>query len=99
CDACLWVAGDIAISYEAILANSDKALRLTPGLAEAHASRGFALYLAGHFDQATEALECAIQSDPLLFEAHWFYGESCRDTGRYEQAAILFKRASELLPT
>src|SRR5262249_10895199 len=42
CDAFLWVEGDLDISDERLLANSEKALRLAPDVAEAHASKGVA---------------------------------------------------------
>jgi adenylate cyclase len=97
-DALLWVAGDIEISFNEILANSNKALALDPNLAEAHSSRGLAYFLSGRFDEATTAYERAIRLNPNLFEAHLFYADSCRGMGLYERAATLFERAAELKP-
>ena len=98
CDAFLWFCGDLDASYQNMLANSSKALDLAPNMAEAHASKGLALYLSGHADDAIVALERAIALDPELWAAHLIYGFSCRDTGKFEKAALLFERATELNP-
>ena len=98
CDAFLWVSGDLDVSYERMLTNSSKALELAPNLAEAHASRGVALYVAAHTDQAIAAFERAIELDTTLFEAHYFYGFCARDTGDLSSAAAHFEQASELQP-
>src|SRR5262249_55754110 len=96
CDAFLWVSGDLDISYERTLANSDRALALAPNLAEAHASKAMALYIAGHSTEAWAELARAIELDPTLFEAHFFYGLVSRDMGDLDTAATAFKRAAEL---
>jgi adenylate cyclase len=99
CDVLLWLGGSSEISYEEILRNSDTALTFAPNLAEAHASRGLALFLAGRAGEATAAFERALMLDPELFEAHEWYGEMCRNTGRYAEAAALFARAADLRET
>jgi adenylate cyclase len=96
CDAFLWVNGDLDVSYEHMLANSSKALELAPNLAEAHASRGVALYVAGHSKQATLAFERAIALDGELFDAHFFYALSCREIGDFGNAVRYYQRAAEL---
>jgi len=98
CDAFAWISGKLDISYERMLAISSRAIDLMPNLAEAHASKGVALYLGGHAGEAIAAFEQAIALDPELWESHLFYGFSCRDTGRFEQAAPLFERAAALHP-
>ena len=98
CDAALWISGGIDVSYQDILANSNRALTFAPNLAEAHASRGLALFLSGHADEATAAFERAIELDPELFEAHEWYGEVCKNTGQFAKGAALFERAGELRP-
>ena len=98
CDAFLWVNGDLDVSYERMLTNSSKALELAPNLAEAHASRGVALYVAGHPEEAIAVFERAIGLDSTLFEAHYFYGFCARDTGDFPSAAVHFEQASELQP-
>jgi adenylate cyclase len=96
CDAFLWVGGDLDISYERMLANSDKALQLAPDLAEAHASRGVALWATGHSKEASIAFARAIELDPVLFGAHFFYGLVSRDLEDLETAAFAFQRAAAL---
>jgi adenylate cyclase len=96
CDAFLWVSGDLDVSYEQMLANSTKALELAPNLAEAHASQGVALYVAGHPADAIAAFDRATSLDSGLFEAHFFCGLSCRDTGDFHKAAVHCERAAEL---
>jgi adenylate cyclase len=98
CDAFLWLSGDVNISYDQMLINSSKALELVPNLAEAHASKGLALYLTGHYDDAASSFERAIKLDPELFGSHYFYGFCCRDSGRFDKAAVLLARAAQLSP-
>jgi adenylate cyclase len=98
CDAFRWVSGDLDVSYEQMLANSGKALELAPNLAEAHASKGVALYVAGRPGEAIMAFERAIELDPWLFEPHYFYGFSCKDTGDFHSAAVHFEHAAQLQP-
>ena len=76
-----------------------KALELDPELAEAHASRGLALSLAGRdHDEVDEEFETAIRLNPALFEAYYFYGYSCRIQQRWEKAAQLFEKAAVIYP-
>jgi adenylate cyclase len=96
CDAFAWASGDLDVSYEDMLANSSKALELAPCLAEAHASKGMALYVTGHPEEAIAVLQSAMELDTELFEAHFFYGLSCRDTGDFSSAALHHARAAEL---
>jgi adenylate cyclase len=99
CDALLWMSGGTDISYQEILRNSNTALAFAPTLAEAHASKGLALFLSGRAEEAIAAFERAIELDPELFEAHEWYGEVCRNTGQYAKGAALFERAGELRST
>ena len=95
-DAFLWVNGDLDVSYEDMLVHSSKALELAPDLAEAHASKGIALYVAGQPKEAIPALKRAMELDAELFEARFFYGMSCRDAGNLEEAAQQLERAARL---
>ena len=99
CDALLWMSGSIDISYHEILRNSDTALSFAPNLAEAHASKGLALFLSGQAEEAATVLGRAIELDPDLFEAHEWYAQVCRNTGQYAKAVALFERAGELRAT
>jgi adenylate cyclase len=96
CDAFLWINGDRGISYEDLLAISSKALALAPDMAEAHASKGIALFVGGRAEEAAAAFGRAIELDSLLFEAHFFYGVNCRNRSDFDRAAALLERAAEL---
>ena len=41
----------------------------------------------------------ALQLDPNLYEANYFYGRFCRAIGDHERAVELFERAAEVRPT
>jgi adenylate cyclase len=99
CDALLWMSGGTDISYQEILRNSNAALAVAPNLAEAHASKGLALFLSGNAEEAIASFEHAIELDPELFEAREWYAEVCRNTGQFAKAAALFERAGELRST
>jgi serine/threonine protein kinase/Tfp pilus assembly protein PilF len=76
-----------------------KALELDPDLAEAHASRGLSLSLAGRDrEEIDKEFENAIRLNPTLFEAYYFYGYSCRIQQRWEKAAQLFEKAAVIDP-
>jgi len=77
---------------------SKKALELAPDLAEAHASRGFALTLSKRYREAEQEFETAIQLDPTLFEAYYFYARTSFEQGKLEPAARLFEKAAEVRP-
>jgi serine/threonine protein kinase/Flp pilus assembly protein TadD len=77
---------------------SKKALELAPELAEAHASRGFALTLSKRYQEAEQEFETAIHLDPTLFEAYYFYARTCFEQGKLESAARLFEKAAEVRP-
>lgn len=74
-------------------AASQKALELDPTSAEAHAARGFALWLMNRHDESHREFETAIQIDPSQFDAHYFYGRACFQQGRLAEAAHLFEAA------
>ena len=75
---------------------SARALELDPELAEAHGARGFALLQLKRFEEAEEEFQAAIQLDPSQFEALYFYARGCFSQGRLEDAARLFREASEV---
>jgi TolB-like protein/Tfp pilus assembly protein PilF/tRNA A-37 threonylcarbamoyl transferase component Bud32 len=77
---------------------SRKALELAPNLAEARASRGFAVSLSGRYDEAMRELEEAIRLNPNLFEAYYYYARTCFAAGEIERSAELFRRAAEARP-
>lgn len=77
---------------------SRHALRLAPDLAEAHASRGFALVVNSKHEEAEAEFKKAIELDPQLFEGYYYAGRAYFALGKHRQAADMFKRASAVRP-
>ncbi|HEU4697589.1 MAG TPA: protein kinase [Gemmatimonadales bacterium] len=77
---------------------SRKALELKPDLAEAHASRGLAVSLSQHYDEAEREFETAIRLNPNLFEAHYFYARAEFQQGKWEKAVEEYRAASRVRP-
>jgi adenylate cyclase len=77
---------------------SRKALELEPELADAHLSRGFALFLQKEFDKAEYHLHRAIEIDPHLYDAHYISGRLCFTQGRMKEAMEHFREACALVP-
>jgi adenylate cyclase len=98
CDTFLYLRTTEPISFENVLATSEKALALDNDLAEAHASRGAALSAVKRYAEAEAEFEKAISLDPNSFEAHYFYARSCVFQGKIEQATALFERAAAIKP-
>ncbi len=96
CNSHLLDAGDTTITVQEILEQSERALSLDATLAEAHASKGLALYTAGRYDDAEICFERAIALKPDLFEGYLFYGRNCFNRGQYLKAADLFGKAAEV---
>jgi adenylate cyclase len=96
CNSHLLDAGDVSITCDEILEQSERALAIDPSLAEAQASRGLALYTAGRYAEAERSFETALKLRPDLFEARLFYGRNCFNQKQYEKAAELFGQAAEL---
>ena len=85
-------------NLEAADSASRKALELDPELAEAHASRGFALNLSRHYEEARKHFETAIRLNPKLYEAHYFYARACFQEGKLEEAVKHYEEASRVRP-
>jgi serine/threonine protein kinase/Flp pilus assembly protein TadD len=77
---------------------SREAVELDPNLAEAHASRGFALGQRRRYEDAAREFGLAMQLNPRLFEAYYYYGTVAFAEGELETAADMFERASEVAP-
>jgi TolB-like protein/Flp pilus assembly protein TadD len=77
---------------------SRKALELGAELAEAHASRGFALTLNRRYEEARAQFETALRLNPKLYEAHYLYARACVQEGKLEEAAHHFEAASRVRP-
>jgi adenylate cyclase len=96
CDSQLLLVNDASARVEDILANSNRALELQPGLADAHAARGEALNVIGQRQKAEAEFETALKLDPNCFDAHYCYARFCLIWGSYEKAAAHYLRAAEL---
>ncbi|MGE5715961.1 MAG: protein kinase domain-containing protein [Acidobacteriota bacterium] len=79
-------------------AASAKALELDPGLSDAHAARGLALFLRQKFTEAEGFLRKAIALDPRLYDPHYIFGRVCFSQGRTPEAAEHFREACALVP-
>jgi len=77
---------------------SKKALDLDQDLAEAHASRGLAFLISDEFVRAEAEFEEAIELNPRLFEAYYYYARSRFHEGDMQGAIELFGKASEANP-
>lgn len=98
CDSYRLCMGDAGVSFDEVLANSERALALDPALPEALAAKGLALHVAGRCREADGVLELAMRNGPDLFEAYYFAGRNHQAQGRFEQAAACFEKAAELHP-
>jgi len=77
---------------------SQQAVALDRDSAEARSSRGLALVISEHYPDARKEFEAAIALNPNLFEAFFYYGLACTSEARFEQAAELYIKASEINP-
>ena len=77
---------------------SEQAVVLDRDCAEAHASRGLALFISERYDEAEAEFENAIARNPNLFEAWYYYGLASSSQGRVEKAAQLYAKAAEVNP-
>jgi adenylate cyclase len=82
---------------EAIAASAE-ALRLDPGLAEAHVSRGNVLSHEGRAEEAEVEFRQALTQNPALPHAHYFYARHLFAAGREDDAAHEFEETIRLDP-
>jgi adenylate cyclase len=78
---------------------SKRALELSPDLAEAHASRGLACLVSEEFESAETEFQTALELNPRLYEAYYYYARTEFHRGDIGFAAELFKKAAEADPT
>lgn len=78
-------------NLEAANASSQRALELDPASAEAHTSRGVALTLRRDYRQARWEFDIALNLNPMLYEAHYFYGRACFTEGKLEEAVSHYR--------
>ena len=77
---------------------SEQALQLNPESAEAHASRGLALYINKRSTEAVQHFETAILISANAFEPYFLYGACSSSQGNYLKATRLYLRAAEISP-
>jgi len=77
---------------------SRRAIKLSPGLAEAQVSRAVALSTLRNYPEAEEVFRIAIDTDPNLFEAHYFYGRACLAQGKFREAIAPLRSACKVRP-
>ncbi len=73
-----------------------KALELSPTLAEPHAARGFVLSLSRRYAEAAGEFEEAIRLNPAFFEAYYYFARSCFASGDIARSAELFGKAAQV---
>jgi adenylate cyclase len=78
--------------------SSKKALELDAESAEAHTSRALALTLRRQYDGARQEFEAALRLNPMLYEAHYFYGRACFAEGKSEEAISHYRNAWRVRP-
>lgn len=94
---CMWYEGSpesLHMADECSL----KALQLAPDLAEAHASRSYALSMNGKYAEAEKEFKAAIELDPQLYEAYYYAGRTYFAEGKFRQAVDAFKQAARIRP-
>ncbi len=77
---------------------SARALELAPDLAEAHVSAGLAALVCTDYESAEIEFKKALELNPKLFEAFYYYGRTQFHNGNLAMAADLFRRAADLDP-
>ncbi len=77
---------------------SAHALKLDPESAEAHVAAGQGLSMEQRYADAAKEFEQAIELDPTLFDAYYYYGRSCFKSGDLEKSLRLFQQAQGLRP-
>ncbi len=86
-------------AYPRASAAAEKALKLDPGLAEAHNSNAYVkLYLDWDFDGAERGFRRALELNPSYATAHQWYAELLSFQGRREEAIAEMRIALDLDP-
>lgn len=77
---------------------SERALELSPELAESHVSSGIAHCMRQDYKQAEIEFETAIKLDSKNYEAWYFFGRNKVHEGDLKRALKLFERAARVRP-
>jgi adenylate cyclase len=84
--------------FEGARKASTRALELDTDLAEAHVAAGQGFSMEQRYADATATFERAIELDPTLFDAYYYYARSCFKAGDLEKSLRLFRQARSLRP-
>ena len=77
---------------------SDHALKLDPESAEAHVAAGQGFSMEQRYVDAAKEFERAIELDPALFDAYYYYGRACFKSGDSDKSLRLFQQAQDVRP-
>jgi adenylate cyclase len=77
---------------------SAHALKLDPESAEAHVAAGQGFSMEQRYADAANEFERAIELDPTLFDAYYYYGRACFKSGDSDKSLRLFQRAQNVRP-
>ena len=77
---------------------SARALKLDPQSAAAHIAAAQGLSMEQRYADATTKFERAIELDPTLFDAFYYYARSCFKSGDLEKSLRLFRQAQSVRP-
>src|SRR5262249_20533431 len=77
---------------------SAHALKLDTESAEAHVAAGQGFSMEKRHADAAKEFERAIELDPTLFDAYYYYARSCFKSGGLEKSLRLFQRAHDVRP-
>jgi adenylate cyclase len=74
------------------------ALKLDPKSAEVHVAAGQGFSMEQRYADATAEFERAIELEPTLFDAHYYYARACFKSGDLEKSLRLFEQAQYIRP-
>jgi adenylate cyclase len=77
---------------------SARALKLDPQSAEAHVAAAQGLSMQQRYADAAAEFERAIELDPTLFDAHYYFARSCFKSGDLKKSLRLFQQAQSVRP-
>jgi serine/threonine protein kinase/tetratricopeptide (TPR) repeat protein len=78
--------------------SAERALELDSSLAEAHTAKAHMLASAGHEEEAEQFFKTALQLNPDLYEARYFYGRAFFVQRKWAQVIEQWERAIEIDP-
>lgn len=77
---------------------SEKAVALDSDSAEAHASRGMAMFISENYAEAEREFSKSIELNSNLFEAYYYFGLAYSSQGEFEKAIEMYRKATEINP-